>query len=291
MEKIRVKQLIHSVKGAEHWFGITLNSNIYRGCNHGCIYCDSRSSCYQIPNFDEVKVKEDADILIDNELKGKRVKGILGLGGMSDPYNQYEKEFQYTRSCLQSLNKYGFGVVIITKSTLVLRDIDILKEINKHSNVTVIFTITTADDRLQKRIERNVSLSSERFQAIKELRKAGLYAGVMMSPLLPFINDTIENISSIVSKAKESNAAFISPGFGVTLRANQRQYFFNKIGKELTEKYINAFGDNYMCHSQGSVSLKKEFERLCNESMIYYKMKDIIKHASDYIKESQIQLF
>lgn len=291
MELIRVKQLVHKVNSEYPWFSVTHNCNIYRGCDHGCIYCDSRSSCYQIPHFDEIKVKEDSDIKIENELKTKRKKGVLGLGGMNDPYNRYEKQFEYTRSALKSCNKYGFGVVIITKSTLVLRDIDILKEIREHSKVIVLFTITTAEDRLQSRIERNVSSSSERFKAIKELSKEGIYTGVMMSPLLPFINDTVKNVTEIVTKASENNAAFIYPGYGVTLRGNQRQYFFQKIGEELTAKYVDTFGDSYMCTSPNSKKLETEFTKLCKKHMIYYKMNDIIEHANDYKKRTQLTLF
>lgn len=286
-----MKQLIHKTNGEHGWFSVTHNCNIYRGCDHGCIYCDSRSSCYKIPHFDEIKVKEDSDILIENELKSKRKKGVLGLGGMNDPYNRYEKDLEYTRSALQSVNKYGFGVVIITKSTLVLRDIDILKEISTHSTVIVMFTITTSNDRLQGRIERNVSSSSDRFNAIKELTSHGIYTGIMMSPLLPFINDTIENITGIVTQAKENNAKFIYPGFGVTLRDNQRQYFFQKIGVELTKKYVDAFGDSYMCTSQDFKKLQSEFRRLCKKHMVLYKMNDIIEHANDYQKEKQLTLF
>lgn len=291
MELIRVKQLIHKTAGGEHWFSVTHNCNIYRGCDHGCIYCDSRSSCYQIPSFDEIKVKEDSDIKIEQELSTKRNKGILGLGGMNDPYNRYEEEFKYTRSALKSVNKHHFGVVIITKSTLVLRDIDILKEISKHSPVTVIITITTANDRLQSRIERNVSSSSDRFKAIKVLTDNNIYAGIMMSPLLPFINDTIENVTEIVTKAAQANAAFIYPGFGVTLRDNQRQHFFNKIGPDLTKKYVDSYGDSYMCTSKDYDKLKKEFQRLSKKHMILYKMNAIIDKAKDYQNETQMTLF
>ena len=277
MKYIRAKKLVHAVKSGQSWFGVSFNVNIYRGCNQGCIYCDSRSSCYKIDNFDEVKVKQEADILIDQELSTKFKKGIIGLGGMNDPYNNYEKKLKYTQSALKSINKYNFGVNIITKSTLVIRDIDILKSINTHSPVCVGFTITTASDRLQARIERNVPSSTERFAAIKELSDNGLYTGILMMPILPFINDTEENIEQIVLKASESGAKFIFASFGVTLRDNQRQHFFKKIGPELTKKYVDAFGDSYVCSSLNAELLKKKFETLCAKYGIVYKMKDIIK--------------
>lgn len=291
MNFIRAKKLIHSMKGGQSWFSSTHNCNIYRGCNQNCIYCDSRSSCYQISDFDQVRAKEEADILIDHELSKIRQKGVLSLGGMGDPYNYLEKELHYTRNALKSLDKYGFGVSIITKSTLVTRDIDILKNICTHSPVSVSFTITTADDRLQARIERNVPSSSDRFRALKLLSDSGIYTGITLMPLLPFINDTAENIESIVQKAHESGAKYIFASFGVTLRDNQRQHFFQKIGPELTKKYIDTYGDSYMCSSLNEKALRIKFETLCRKYGIVYKMKDIIKGMSDNIKSEQMTLF
>lgn len=291
MEFIRVKNLVQSTKGGQSWFGVTHNTNIYRGCNHGCIYCDSRSNCYQIPNFDQIRAKEDADIKIDQELSTKRNHGVLGLGGMNDPYNMHEKELEYTKKALQALDKYQFGVHVITKSDLVLRDIELFQRINTHSLVNIGITITTASDTLQKRIERNVSSSSERFAAIKQLSEAGLYVGILMMPILPFINDTIENIEAIVEKAHTSGAKYIYPAFGVTLRDNQRQYFFDKIGPELTKKYVDTYGESYSCVSLNVDELKNKFETLCMKYGIVYKMKDIVKQSKDYIKFQQTTLF
>ena len=291
MDFIRVKRLIHPVKGGSGWFGVTHNTNIYRGCNHGCIYCDSRSNCYKISNFDQIKAKENADIMIENELKTKTKKGILGMGGMNDPYNDYEKTLEYTRHALKSIDKYGFGVVLITKNTLITRDIDLYQRINTHSPVIINFTITTSLDRLQSRIEQNVSSTSERFKAIKEMSDAGLFVGITMMPILPFINDTVENITGIIEQAREAGAKFIYPSFGVTLRENQRTHFFKKIGPALTKQYVDAFGDSYMCKSPNSDVLYKEFSALCKKYGILHKMDDIITHATKNVKTEQISLF
>jgi len=291
MEFIRVKKLVYPVKGGQSWFGITHNLNIYRGCNQNCIYCDSRSSCYQIKDFDTIKVKQEADFMVDLELSTKRKKGILGLGGMSDPYNVYEKELNYTRNILKSVDKYQFGVTIITKSSLVERDIDILKSINRHSPVCVCLTITTANDRLQGRIERNSPSSSIRFDTIKRMSKEGLFVGITLMPILPFINDTIENIESLVMKAHNAGAKFIYASFGVTLRDNQRQHFFKQIGPDLTKKYTQTFGDAYMCASLNHKILKSRFESLCKKYGILYKMNDIIKGMSESVKSEQVTLF
>ena len=291
MEFIRVKKLVYSVKGGQSWFGITHNLNIYRGCNQNCIYCDSRSSCYQINNFDTIKVKQEADFLVDLELSTKRKKGILGLGGMSDPYNVHENTLKYTRNILKSIDKYGFGVTIITKSTLIERDIDILTNINNHSPVCVCLTITTANDKLQARIERNVPSSSLRFDSIKSLTNNGVYAGITLMPLLPFINDTVKNIEEIVEKAHLSGARFIYASFGVTLRDNQRQHFFKKIGPELTKRYVQTYGEAYMCASLNHKLLQNKFETLCDKYGIVYRMKDIIQGMSDNVKSEQVSLF
>ncbi|QMS84486.1 SPL family radical SAM protein [Candidatus Xianfuyuplasma coldseepsis] len=291
MEEVHAIHLIHPVQSGQSWFGVTHNTNIYRGCNHGCIYCDSRSSCYQIDNFDTIRVKKEASVKIDQELSTKRKKGVLGFGGMNDPYNSFEKSQEETRKALQSVNKYGFGAHIITKSDLVVRDIDIFQAIQCHSIMNIGITITTADDRLQKRIERSVSTTSDRFKAIKTLIDAGLYAGILMMPILPFINDNWDNIKGIIDQAKEAGAKYIYPSFGVTLRDNQRQYFFQKIGPDLTKQYVDTFKDQYMCISPNAEALKRKFKSYCDECGIIYSMKDIIKGAQNHITTTQLSLF
>ena len=248
MEFINAVKIVQSV-GANGWFGATYNMNIYRGCNQGCIYCDSRSSCYQIKDFDTVRAKKDAPLLVEKELKNKRKKGIISMGGMSDPYNYMEKDLEYTRDVLKSIYKHEFGVFCITKKNLILRDIDLYQKISENNQAIVSVTITTSDDRLQSRIERNGSSTSERFDVIKKFRERGIFTGILMMPILPFVNDTMENIEGIVRKAHEAGANFIYPSFGVTLRDNQRLYFFEKVGEKLTKQYIDEFGEKYMCVS------------------------------------------
>lgn len=291
MEYVIAKKLVQTIKGDYPWFGTTYNMNIYRGCNQGCIYCDSRSSCYQVKDFDTIKAKMDAPIKVEQELAIKRRKGIIGLGSMSDPYNYYETKLNYTRNSLKAINKYEFGVFIITKSILVLRDIDLFKKISVHSVCNVALTITTANDLLQSRIETNSSSSSDRFRAIKELSEQGVFAGILMMPILPFVNDSIENIIEIVKLAHLNNAKYIFPSFGVTLRANQREYFLDKIGDKLKAQYISTFGDSYMCSSPNQAELRKEFEKLCDKYGILYRMSDIIEESKKYIKTTQMSLF
>ncbi|MBD7910715.1 MULTISPECIES: radical SAM protein [Clostridium] len=297
MEYIAAKNIISNYSQNNIWFGVNYNMDIYKGCCHGCIYCDSRSDCYKISNFEKVRVKKDSINIIRRELRGEKRKGVVGTGAMSDPYNPYEKKLKLTRSALEEINTLNFGVSIATKSSLIIRDIDILKKIQEHSPVIVKITITTYDDELCKKIEPNVCSSSERFDAIKVLAESGIYTGVLFMPVLPFINDDAENIENIVKKAYESGAKFIySTGIGVTLRNYQRQYYYEKLAEifhdeKLVKKYIDTYGNDYECRSKWADSLWKVFVNECNKYGICYKMKDIIKGYKKYYEEEQLSWF
>ena len=294
MEFVPAKSIISGYRENNNWFGVNYNMNIYRGCCHGCIYCDSRSECYGIENFDIVRAKEKSSDIIRRELKSKRKKGVVATGSMSDPYNPFEKKFSLTRSALEIIDSSGFGISIATKSDLITRDIDILKRIKKHSPVLCKITITTSDDKLCKIIEPNVAVTSKRFEAIKKLSGEGIYTGILLMPILPFINDTEENIINIVRLAKENGAKFIYPAFGVTLRSNQRDYFFDMIDKNfprLKEKYIKSFGKDYMCSSPNSRKLYNIFAKECNRLGLLYKMKDIIEGYKREYNNEQLNLF
>lgn len=295
MEFIKSKTILSKVKYGNEWFGIDYNMNLYRGCSHGCIYCDSRSNCYHIDNFDVPKGKENALILLENELSKKKDKGVIGIGSMSDTYNPFEKEYEQTRGALKIISKYNFGVSIDTKSDMILRDIDLLKEINLKNNVIVKFTVTTSSDELSKMIEPNVCVSSKRFQAIKILSDNGIFAGIMMNPVLPFITDSEENIKKIVKLAHESGAKFIHTYMGMTLRENQRDYYFKKLDilfPGLKDKYIKYYGERYNCVVPDYKRLYKVFTDECDKYGILYNMKDIISAYKKSIKTNeQISLF
>ena len=294
MQTIPAKTIISGYRENSNWFGTSYNMNIYKGCCHGCIYCDSRSECYHVENFDTVRSKENALQIIRDELRRKVKKGVIGTGAMSDPYNPFEKEMLLTRHALELINAYEFGAALITKSSMVVRDIDILKEIKEHSPVLVKITVTAADDELCKKIEPHVSLSSERFSAIKELTDNGIFAGVLMMPILPFIEDNEENILGIIHKAHESGARFIYPAFGVTLRQNQRDYFYDRLDEKfpnLKEKYIHQFGNYYECHSPNAKKLWGVFTRECDKLGIVYKMQDIIRGYKLGYQSEQLSFF
>lgn len=290
MEYIPAKTIVTRTKSTA-WFGTDYNMNIYRGCCHGCIYCDSRSDCYRVENFDDVKAKENALEIIRNDLRRKVQKGVVGTGSMSDPYNPFEKQMRLTRNALELINAYGFGIAIATKSDLMLRDIDILSDIKQHSPVILKITVTTADDEMCRKIEPNVAVSSQRFAMIKQLSETGLFAGVLLMPVLPFLEDTEENILEVVRKAHESGAKFIYAGFGVTLRDNQREHFYGKLDElypDLKHKYIKQYGNRYSCGSPKAKQLWSVFTAECGRLGLLYNMKDIVRLYKTGYEYSQI---
>lgn len=295
MEFIKAKTILSKVKYGNDWYGIDYNMNLYRGCPHGCIYCDSRSDCYHIDNFDIIRGKENALSILEQELLKKREKGVVGIGAMSDTYNPKELKYEQTRGALKLILKYDFGVSIDTKSDLILRDIDLLKEINQRNNVIIKFTITTPNDELSKIIEPNVCTSSKRLKAIKILNDNGIFTGIMMNPVLPFITDSEEDIKELVRLASIHGAKFIHTYMGVTLRENQRDYYFDKLDKHfigLKEKYLKYYGKRYNCIVPNYERLYKVFMNECDKYGILYKMEDIIKAYKKEIKcNEQITLF
>lgn len=294
MEEIKAKTLLSSYQPNSSWFGHHYNLNIYKGCSHGCIYCDSRSDCYRIENFDEVKAKEHAMIILEKELKSKRKKGVIGSGAMSDPYNPQERIHQLTRQSLMLINKYRFGVSLTTKSSLIERDLDLLVEIKKHSPVLVLMTITTFDDSLASVLEPRVSTSSQRFETLRKFGQAGIPTGILMMPILPFINDTEENIQSIVHRGAQCGVRYIFPAFGVTTRQNQRDYYFEQLDRNfpgLKQKYIRAFGKRYVCDSPNAQKLALLFQQECDKYSIRYQMGEIIRDYQSGFGEEQLKLF
>jgi DNA repair photolyase len=297
MEYIPTKTIISNYKDNFQWFGINYNMNIYKGCCHGCIYCDSRSNCYQIIDFDRVRVKDNSIDIVKKELQSKKKKGVVGTGAMSDPYNPFEKKLMLTRELLKLVDEYRFGISLTTKSDLVVRDIDILKKIQVHSPTIVKITITTYEDDLCKKIEKNVCPTSNRFKALEELSNNNIYAGVLLMPILPFINDNEDNIKNIIKKAHECGARFVfSYNLGVTLRQNQREYYFQELKKifpneMLDKKYIETYGYIYENESKKSEHLWRIFKEECEKYHLLYDMQDIINDYKNKYDETQIVWF
>lgn len=295
METVPAKTILQRNKSSD-WFGNDYNMNLYRGCCHGCIYCDSRSECYHVADFDTVRAKENALVILRDELRRKIRTGVIGTGAMSDPYNPFEKEELLTRHALELISAYNFGITVITKSPLIVRDIDVYKEISDRSPVLCKMTITTADDELCRLIEPNVAPASERFEALAKMAENGLFTGITLMPVLPFIEDSEENIRTIVRTAHECGVRCIYPFFGVTLRTNQREHFFNELDKRfpdrgLRERYIRRFGNSYECVSPNVKRLRSVFVSECDRFGILYNMKSIISAYKTGYGDTQLSFF
>ncbi len=288
--EIEVKSMLIYNKRPPAWFGVKYYFNIYRGCMHGCIYCDTRSECYHIDDFDDkIEVKINAIELLRKELSRKRKKETVGFGSSSDPYIPIEKKYELTKQALELVYELRFPLFLLTKNSLVLRDVEIIQKISKQNYACVAFTITTADDDLAKKIEPNASPPSERFMAISILAALGINVGIVMMPILPFINDNVENITNIVNKAKQAGASFIYPSFGVTLRDRQRDYFYSKIPNRMQDQYTKRFGNYYSCYSPSYQKIKKAFIAECRKCGISYDMptydKDDLYHQLSFFNK------
>ncbi len=270
--------------------------NLFRGCTHGCIYCDSRSKCYQMKhNFEDVEIKENAISLLEEVLKRKRKKCMIGLGSMSDPYIPQELKLNYTRKALELISKYNFGATLITKSANVLRDADLFCDINSKAKCVIQMTLTTYDEQLCKMIEPNVSTIKERFDALKILHDKKIPTVVWLTPILPFINDTEENIMGILNYCKEANVVgIICFGIGLTLRDGNREYFYEQLDKKfphLKERYMKEYGNSYVIESKNNNKLMKLFHEFCVHNKIMHNNAAIFNYLKLYEqKESSKQL-
>lgn len=268
---IQAKSLLNPVKQPDTWFGLKYNMNLYRGCQHRCIYCDSRSQCYRIDRFDQdILVKANAPELLRSELARKRVKGTIGTGSMNDPYMPLEKKLNLTRRALEIIATFRFPVHVITKSDLVLRDADVLQQI-RQIYAAVSFTITTANDDLGKQVEPGAPLPSARFHALQKLAEKGIYAGVTLMPVLPFLQDDPQNIRAIVRRAADSGAQYIIASFGVTLRDRQRAYFYNELDRRfpgVKQQYVRSFGEQYFAPARQMAQLTAVFQEACAQAGI-----------------------
>lgn len=261
--------------------------NIYRGCTHGCIYCDSRSKCYQFTHdFEDIEVKQNAPELLEETLKRKRKRCMIGTGSMCDPYIPLEKELGLMRRCLEIIDRYGFGVTPQTKSDLILRDIDLLADINKKAKAVVQMTLTTADDELCKLIEPAVCPTNRRFEVLCACRDAGIPTVVWFSPLLPFINDTKENVEGIIDYCVRAGVkAILCFGMGLTLREGSRDYFYKALDRHfpgLKDNYIKKYGYRYEIPSPHSRSLWQYFKELCERNNIMLGNNEIFKWLEEF---------
>ena len=270
--------------------------NIYRGCTHGCIYCDSRSKCYHMEHdFEDIEVKENAIELLEYSLAHKRKKCMIGTGSMTDPYIPLEMITENIRKTLELIYRYGFGFTVITKSSRILRDIDLLQKINEKAKCVVQMTMTTYSEELCRKIEPNVSTTRERFETLKKLNEAGIPTVVWLSPILPFINDTSANISGILDMCIEAKVyGVLCFGMGLTLREGNREYFYQQLDKyfpAMKEQYMRVFGDRYVVESPNNSVLMKLFHKKCEENGIVHNNDHIFNYLNTFEeKEENLQL-
>ena len=264
--------------------------NIYRGCTHGCIYCDSRSRCYQFSHpFEDVEVKINAPELLEKALRSKRRKCMIGTGAMSDPYMHCEKQLRLTRRCLQIIKQYGFGVSIQTKSDRILDDIDLLEEINRQSKCVVQMTLTTYDDDLCSIVEPNVCNTRKRIEVLEKMKERGIPTIVWITPILPFINDTPENIEAIVKEcARVEVKGIIDFGMGLTLREGDREYYYAALDRHfpgLKERYMKTYGNAYEVPSLKQKQLMALFKKLCIENGIMHTPEDCFRYLHEFPRQ------
>lgn len=278
MEQENAKRLLMNTPSSGDFFHFDHTLNLYRGCNHGCVYCDSRSECYHIERFDTVRVKKNALLLLRQELAQKRRAGVVMMGAASDPYNALEKELLVTRGALECLLRYGFGVGLSTKSALIARDKDVLSRFQ--TPVWVSFSVSTPDDELAALLEPRAALPSQRFSAMRELARAGVFTGVWLNPMLPFLSDGEEDVKNVARMTRENGGRYVISHFGVTLRTGDREYFYAALDNHprfigIKKKYIDSFGLDYICPSQNAERLYALLKEECTQAGLLYSYRQI----------------
>ena len=295
MDYIPAKHILIRSKSTA-WFGTDHTVNLYRGCCHGCLYCDSRSDCYRNPDFDRVTAKADALRILRDELARKVRPAFIGMGAMSDPYNPFEEELLLTRHALELIDAYDCGVSVDTKSDLIVRDIDLYQSIQAHSPVICKLTVTTVDEDLAAKVEPRAPSPARRLAAVRSLAQAGLFCGVLLMPVLPFLEDRHEQVLAVVDRSADAGAKFIYPGFGVTMRQGQREYFLRELdrafpGEHLSRRYLARYGDRYRCPSPRARELWEVFAARCRERGLLYQMPHIVSAATRGYGDRQLTFF
>lgn len=292
MEQVPAKHILTRNKSTA-WFGTDHTMNLYRGCCHGCIYCDSRSECYGDDTFDTVKTKERALELLRDELRRKVRPAFIAMGSMSDPYNPFEQELELTRKALMLIHAYEHGVAVCTKSDLILRDADLYADIQARSPVICKLTVTTMDETLAAQIEPGAPSPEARLKALAGLSQQGIFAGVVLMPVLPFLTDSVESVCTVVDAVAEAGGKFIYPAFGMTLRDRQRAYYYERLDQlfpGVRERYEKQYGDRYECPSPRARELWAAFSRRCKERGLHYEMRKIVLAAKGPY-ETQLTFF
>lgn len=290
MHEVRAKAILSAQNGM----------NLYRGCTHGCIYCDSRSTCYQMNHaFEDVEVKVNAPELLEQALRRKRKRCMIGTGAMSDPYMPLENRYGLTRRCLEIIERYGFGATLLTKSDLVLRDLPLLKRIQERAKCVVQMTLTTCDARLCRVLEPNVCDTARRAEVLEILHGEGIPTVVWLTPILPFLNDTEENIAGLMEICVRAGVRGVVTfnGLGLTLRDGDRQYYYRQLDEHfpgMKQRYMRAYGNAYELPSPNSDRLMEIVRGSCERNGILWKSDDVFEYLRTYetpLSGVQLSLF
>lgn len=261
--------------------------NIYRGCTHGCIYCDSRSDCYQMNHaFGDIEVKQNCVELLEKALQSKRKKCMIGTGSMSDPYMHCEEKLELMKQCLEVIERYGFGAAVMTKSGRILRDLPLLSRINQKTKVVVQTTFTTYDEELCKILEPNVCTTKKRYEMLLAMKEEGIPTVVWMDPILPFINDSKENLDGLLDYCIKADVkGIICFGIGVTLRNGNREYFYQKLDEHfpgLKRKYQETYGYAYELESPNGRVLYRRLQEVCKANNILCNPDEVFSYINEF---------
>lgn len=280
MHKVNAKGILSAQNGM----------NVYRGCSHGCIYCDARSKCYGMEHdFEDIEVKVNAPELLERALRKKRARCMIGTGAMCDPYLPIEEQLQITRQCLEIIDRYGFGVTVLTKSARILRDLDLLRHINEQAKCVVQMTLTTYDEHLCRIVEPHVSTTAERFEVLKIMRDNGIPTVVWLCPILPFINDTEANLRGVLDDCVAAKVkGIVCFGMGMTLREGDREYYYENLDRYfpgLKQKYIAKYKNDYQISSPNHGRLMKIFRDTCRQNGIMYRQEEVFHYLHEFPDE------
>lgn len=282
MHEVEVKGILSARNGM----------NLYRGCSHGCIYCDSRSTCYQMNHvFEDIEVKRNCLEVLESELRRKRTKCMISTGAMSDPYLPLERTLQYTRKSLELIRDLGFGATVLTKSDLVLRDLDVIEAIHRSTRFVLQMTLTTYDESLCAILEPHVASTRRRFEVLQRFREIGIPTVVWLSPILPFINDTKENLEGILTYCKDAGVkGIICFDMGVTLRSGDREYFYAALDRHfpgLKERYIQTYGNAYSLLSPNHPQLMAQVKSFCRENNMLCRPDQVFAYLSEFEEKNR----
>lgn len=282
MHEVEVKGILSARNGM----------NLYRGCSHGCIYCDSRSTCYQMNHvFEDIEVKRNCLEVLESELRRKRTKCMISTGAMSDPYLPLERTLQYTRKSLELIRDLGFGATVLTKSDLVLRDLDVIEAIHRSTRFVLQMTLTTYDEALCAILEPHVASTRRRFEVLQRFREIGIPTVVWLSPILPFINDTKENLEGILTYCKDAGVkGIICFDMGVTLRSGDREYFYAALDRHfpgLKERYIQTYGNAYSLLSPNHPQLMAQVKSFCRENNMLCRPDQVFAYLSEFEEKNR----